>query len=199
MPPSHTRAPLFALLATSLTAASATVISYERDHLGDDDWRFRYTINNDSLGQPIRAITIYFNDSPGSDSPADLQALFSEDELSSMMDQLVELAGSSGTDGLRALGATGVDPGATAGTLVAEFTWRGDQPPAAQFFEVFRYRSPNDFDPSDILDSGYTTPVSQPATPVLIALGVFGIAVGARRNTRAQDGKAQTDMRASRR
>ena len=58
------------------------MIGCERDHLGGDDRRFRYTISNDSLGQPIRGITLYFNDSPGSDSPADLQALFSEDELS---------------------------------------------------------------------------------------------------------------------
>ena len=108
------------------------------------------------------------------------------------MDELVESAGSSGTDGLRALGAT-------MGRLVADFTWRGNQPPAAQFFEVFRYRSPNDFDPSDIPDSGYTTPIGQPATPVLIALGVLGMAVAARRHTRAPDGTAQPDMRASRR
>jgi len=46
---------------------------------------------------------------------------------------------------------------------------------------VFRYTSPNDFDPKDVLDSGYTTPVSQPATYALLGLGVFWIAYTRRR------------------
>lgn len=63
-------ATFFVLLASALSVTNATVISYDLDYLGDESWRYRYTIENDSLVQPIRGVTIYFNDLSGSDSPA---------------------------------------------------------------------------------------------------------------------------------
>ena len=179
------QAALSVYLLTFLTTASATVIGYKLAHLGDNDWRYRYTIENDTLGLPIRGITIYFSESPGAASPAELTTLLSEDELAAAFDELVELASPSGTEGLRALGATGVDLGMTAGTLIVEFKWWGNESPAAQFFEVFRYTSPNDFDPSEVLDSGFTTPIGEPTTFVLLTLGVMLIVFAHHRGSSA--------------
>jgi hypothetical protein len=184
MCPEITRVVTFGMLLAGISAANATVIWHDLDHLGADQWRYRYSIENDSLSEPIRALTIYFNQTPSIASPADIGSLLREGELASLMDELIELAGSGGTsDGLRATGAngTGVAQGVIAGTLVAEFTWSGQTPPGAQFFEVFRCTDLNNCNPDSVIDSGYTTPMVEPTTLALLGLGLAGLRFSRRR------------------
>jgi hypothetical protein len=66
----HRAVPVITLLAAGLLApihAMAVSITYTLTNLSGNVWRYDYTIDNDSLVDPIEAFRIYFDDSPYDD------------------------------------------------------------------------------------------------------------------------------------
>lgn len=160
---------LLALLAAA--PAPATTILYTATSQGGNNWRYEYSVANDSLEAPILEFTLYF--------PLDRYANLTVDGGPPGWDPLVvqpdaDLPDDGFYDAL-ALGG-GIAPGATLAGFGVAFSYLGAGAPASQRFEVIH---PVSF---ATLDAGNTAPVPLPGSAAGLATALLAAAaVRARR------------------
>lgn len=162
------------LFAASL--AHATTINYFTTSLGGTDWRYDYTVSNDTLGMNLQEFTIYFDVNLFSNlavlsSPADWDSLVVQPDLA--------LPSNGFFDSLALFG--GLTPGTSVGGFSVTFMFAGAGGPGSQAFDIV---DPQTF---AVLESGVTSRFVEPpstvaepnALPLLLLAGVFA-AAGAR-------------------
>jgi len=162
-----------ALLAAVLfgaRSAQASSIQYERMDLGAGRYRYVYTVTNDgTLGAAIQGFDIFF--APALYLESSL-AITTSPAVRADWDELILGSGvliPAAYDVLALSG--GVGGGATQTGFAVEFDWTGSGLPGAQAFEIF---DPQTF---QVLESGLTTPIPEPGSLVLLALGVAALAM----------------------
>jgi len=171
MPSDRGIALAFVLLLTSVAVAgpaSATSVLYELTVLDTNRYRSSYTVINDgSLGAGIEGFDLFFD--PG---------LYLESSLSIVTpvppatdwDELILGSGVLVPAVYDAIAlAGGIPDGAIQSGFAVEFVWVGSGMPGPQPFQIF------DPDTLTVLDSGVTTPIPEPGTLALMAIGVGGI------------------------
>lgn len=168
----------FAALAVMLcmfaASARATTVTYETAHLGGTQWRYDYTVSNDTLAVAIEEFTLFFSHTAyanllGATAPAGW------DPLVIAPDAAIPAAGYF--DALALAG--GIAPGAALGGFSLIVDYLGSGTPPAQAFSVV--------DPVSFaeLDSGVTTAVSavpMPPSAALMLAGLMLLTLRLRRN-----------------
>lgn len=157
-------AALAVMLCVCAASARATNVTYEASHVGGTQWRYDYTVSNDTLAVAIEEFTIFFDHTlyanlAGAGSAAGW------DLLLIAPDAAIPAAGYF--DALALAG--GIAPGATLGGFSLIFDYFGSGAPAAQAFSVL--------DPVSFaqLDSGVTVTASAVPMPPSAALVLAGL------------------------
>jgi len=163
------------------TQAGATSVSYDVQNLGGATWEYTYTVANDTLGADIEELTVWFdlglydNLTP-TVTPSDWDPLAINPDPGIPDDGYYDVL---------AL-AAGIAPGDSLGGFGVSFDYLGTGTPGSQLFEVV---DPNTF---ALLDDGTTVPatpgpnpnpnpaIPEPATGLLVAMGLAGLAAGGR-------------------
>lgn len=147
------------ILFSSLAAGT---IYYHADHLSANQWKYSYTIANDSLSEPIKGFTIWFDDQNCTN-------------LSESID--LGLSGHWQNDWLYGVASKGdgfdfytTDAGNIENTTLSgisiEFTWLGSGAPGSQYYEIY------DTTTYSTIESGQTVLVPEPATLLLMVGGI---------------------------
>ena len=140
--------------------AAATVVRYELTDLGDNSFKYIYTIENDTLQVPVEQFTIWFDE-----QLYDNLQIATQLPLANDWDELVLPSTGFGIPlGYDALALTGgISVGNSASGFSVTFNWLGQGLPVSQPFEIFNPTN------SQAIDSGYTIP--EPATILFFAAG----------------------------
>jgi hypothetical protein len=142
--------------------AYGSKIEYNVNNLGSSRFEYEYTITNDTLSVPIEEFTLWFD--------VDLYdnlIITTADSLASQWNEIVlQDTGFGVPIGYDSLSETGgLLPTQRISGFSVSFDWLGSGQPSSQFFEII---NPTTF---ETVDSGYTIPIPEPATMLLIGLG----------------------------
>jgi hypothetical protein len=165
---------VLAVAALLPSISHATSVTYDVQNLGGTTWEYTYTVANDTLGFDIEEFTIWFDvglyeNLSATATPADWDPLTIEPDPGIPDDGFYDAL---------ALVA-GIAPGDSLGGFSVSFDFLGAGTPGAQLFEIV---DPFTF---DVLDDGRTesaaggpgpgTAIPEPATAVLLGLGIAGV------------------------
>lgn len=151
------------LLAAGLTLAlpaQAVDVEYTIESLSASDWRYFYTVTNDSLGVDIEEFTINFDRTLYTNlivdaSPADWDSLVAQPDNDIPADGYFDSLALS----------QGIANGESLGGFSVRFTYLGTGTPGAQPFEVVD----SDF---NVLVAGMTAPVPEAQTYLMLLTGL---------------------------
>ena len=168
---------LLAVLLAGASSAHATVIEYDATHISANQWRYDYSVTNDTLATPIDEITLWFDLGPFASlvspvSPADWDGLVAQPDPALPDDGFYDALALNG----------GIDPGETLSGFSVLFDWSGAGTPSSQFFEIV------DAVTFAVIDSGFTraraappTAIPEPAAPLLMIWALAALALCRRR------------------
>lgn len=158
--------PFLIITLVSCQMARATMVRYDLRNLGNNQYEYAYSLNNDILTVPIEEFTIWFD----SDLYDNL-TITTQQPLASQWDEIIlEETGFGLPVGYDALAlGDGIQPLETLGGFSVRFDWLGAGLPGDQFFEIINLTS------FETLDSGYTIP--EPSMFILFGLGGLGCRV----------------------
>jgi hypothetical protein len=142
--------------------AYGSKIQYDVINLGGSQFEYEYAITNDSLAVPIEEFTIWFD----VDLYDNLIVTTSEPLASQWNEIILHDTGFGIPIGYDSLAQSqGILPSETLSGFSVSFDWLGTGNPGTQFFEIV---NPITF---ETIDSGFTVPIPEPATLLLIGLG----------------------------
>jgi hypothetical protein len=152
----------FGLFCLYLPSARAVVMTYSAESIGSSDWRYHYTLTNDSLAVDIEEFTVYFDSALYANlavdaSPADWDSLVAQPDSGIPADGFF--------DSLALV--QGIAPGDSLGGFSVSFTYLGSGTPSAQSFEIVDA----DF---NVIADGISTSASvpEPETLLLMLVGL---------------------------
>jgi len=142
--------------------AYGSKIQYDVTNLGGSQFEYEYAITNDSLAFPIEEFTIWFDV-----GLYDNLVITTAELLASQWNEIIlkdtGFGVPIGYDSLTQ--SQGILPSETLSGFSVSFDWLGTGNPGTQFFEIV---NPITF---ETIDSGFTVPIPEPATLLLIGLG----------------------------
>ena len=158
----------FVFLLALASTAQATKIDYSVTHLGGNQWRYDYNVNNNSLAVPILEFTVFFDRILYSAlsvaaSPVDWNSLVAQPDFSLPADGFFDSLGSSS-----GVVPTAIFPGGQLGGFSAQFDYLGSGTPGRQRFEIVDAAF-------NTIDGGFTgksTNVPEPGGPSLALVGL---------------------------
>ena len=158
---------LLILLLFPVGKSHAIQISYEAVNLadttpGENLWQYSYTVGDYSFDMDY-GFTIYFDHSAYSNLEDPVP--YVNDDWDPIVWQPDTSIPDDGAYDALAL----EDAASLADPFVVSFVWLGSEVPGSQFFEVYA----PDF---NIIQSGETAPVPEPATLLLVGSGLLGLA-----------------------
>ncbi len=138
------------------------MVMYEITNTGGDLWEYKYTIDNDETFD-IKSLSIIFDSNLCSNL-----GLSSSPAISGNWDEQFfnHLPGSRMYDAL-AVGGNRIAVGEIVSGFGVSFRYSGIGIPASQYFEIY---NPDDY--SVLLASGWTAPIPEPATIILMTMGL---------------------------
>ena len=148
-------------------SANATTVFYTAESISGSDWRYQYTIDNNTLTQNIDQFTIYFDRTLFTNLAVQSSPL-NWDSLVIQLDN--EIPADGYFDSLSLI--EGIAPGSLLSGFSVIFTYLGSNTPGSQPFDIV--------DASfNIIDSGVSTesmpsPVPEPKAYILLLTG-FGL------------------------
>lgn len=160
--------------------AHATTIDYSVTHVTGNQWRYDYSVDNDTLLVPITDFTIFFDRNIYSNlivntSPVDWDALVVQPDLGIPADGFFDAIALS-----LPLVPAGILPGGTVSGFSVLFDFQGSGTPGRQAFDIVDQRF-------NAIDSGFTgkpTIVSEPEGMGLMIVGLVLIGQFIRRPSR---------------
>ena len=178
---------LVLMLSAFAGPSRAGVITYGLESLGNDQWRYDYSVTNDSLVGGLSWFTVYFAadlydqlcggsfETPCGIAPT---AAPGWDPIVIHADPLLPDLGFFDVS----TAGPGIALGDTLGGFSVSFHWQGSGTPGSQPFDFI---VPGD-EALSIVESGFTTPqpvtsVPEPGSLPLLAIGLFGAAWLSRR------------------
>jgi len=146
------------------SAAPASVIRYEVTNLSGNTWQYDYSVENDSLGGPLEELTVFFE--------LGLYESLSVAATPQGWDGLVvqpdaQIPDDGFFDALALAG--GIAAGGGLGGFSVRFDWLGSGTPGPQLFDIVDPQS------LDVLESGRTVPVPEPAALALLLVALAGL------------------------
>lgn len=147
-----------------LGSAHATTIVFSTEFIAGSDWRYHYTIKNDSLAANIDEFTIFFD--------RNLYKNLTVEAASGGWDPVViqpdsALPSDGFFDALAMAG--GIALGDSLSGFAVRFTYLGPGSPGVQAFDIVDAAF-------NVIDSGFTTPV--PTSPIPEPHGLMLLAIG---------------------
>jgi hypothetical protein len=148
-------------------ATLQTKITYSAQQLNETQWAYSYQVENLAIEAGIREFTIWFDQRYYSNL-----VIASGAGLGLTWDQIVwQPNPSAASNGAFDALATGLAilTGESVGGFSVKFDWNGQGVPGSQSYEII---NPTTFDTTD---TGYTILVPEPATLLLLGLGVIAV------------------------
>ena len=144
-----------------------TQIWYSAEELAGGRWQYNYEVANISLTPAIEEFTIWFEYGLYEKLSVETPPVLPPGGWDEVVIQPEPVLEDDGAYDAKALGV-GIEIGHTAGPFAVSFDWLGDSiMPGSQFYEII--------DPKTLqtIDSGMTTLIPEPATLLLLGLGVL--------------------------
>ena len=160
---------LLATLGTLAHVANAATITSGVLNVANDQWRYNYTVTNDSLGADLAEFAIFFDPTVFTNLSVESSPI-GWDLIVVQPDP--QLPDDGFLDALALAG--GITPGGSQGGFSLTFSWLGQSLPGAQPFDVIDPRS------FTIIESGLTA-VPLPGALGLMTLGVLTAMAATRR------------------
>lgn len=151
-----------ALMSLSIIGSvHATNVAYSLESLSGSEWRYLYTIDNNTLMQSIDEFTLYFD-------PTRYANLAVQSSPSNWDSLVVQPDNAIPADGyFDSLSLTnGIAPGAILSGFSVMFTYLGIGTPGPQPFDIVDAAF-------NVIDSGVSTPVPEPTTAWLFVGGIL--------------------------
>ncbi len=149
------------LIFSGIAFATYTEVSCTPEIITGSEWIHNYTVTNSSLAQGIEEFTIWFD----YDKYTSIQDA-SDAALDTDWDQLVwqpngALQIDGGFDALALTVPIGIAESVSG--FAVSFLWTGSGDPSSQYYEII-----NPDNPSEVLDSGFTTMIPEPTSLMLL-------------------------------
>lgn len=142
-------------------SAHAVEVRYTVESISASDWRYNYTLDNDSLSVDIEEFTIYFDRALYTNLAVDITPA-DWDSLVVQPDNGIPANGYFDSLAL----VEGIKPGDTLSGFSVSFTYLGLTAPGSQPFEII---DPSSF---NVIDSGSTSLIPEPNAYLLLIAGL---------------------------
>lgn len=174
----HKPSALFLILGALFSLAlpaQATTIFYSVSLVSGNTYEYSYLAQNDSLSFPVDEITIFFDAAQFENlQPATVPSGW--DPLVVQPDLL--LADDGFFDAIALGPSDAIQPGLGLGGFSIRFDWLGSGAPGTQPFEI------RDAITFDLVDTGFTVPIPEPTSALLIGFGLCLLSSSRARATR---------------
>jgi hypothetical protein len=158
----------FSFLSFFAVNGHSTVIDFTVTQITGTQWRYGYSIKNDTLSVPITEFTIFFNRGLYSNlsvaaSPIDWDSLVAQPDPAIPADGFFDALAIP-----LPLLPGGIVPGGTAAGFTVVFDYLGANSPGRQHFDIVDERF-------NVVDSGFTSSLTAVSAPATLALTLAGI------------------------
>ncbi|MCK4998367.1 MAG: PEP-CTERM sorting domain-containing protein [Anaerohalosphaera sp.] len=149
------------LIMSSVSFAGLIEIRYSVENVFGNQWVYNYTVTNLALDAGVEEFTIWFEhgNAASLQNTSDAASDTDWDQITWQPNEA--LLSNGGFDALARNQPIMI--GESVSGFAVSFLWDGSDEPGKQFYEVV-----NPDNPSDVLDSGFTVPIPEPTSLVLM-------------------------------
>ena len=159
---------LCCMSAVSKSRGDDVLVWYDADELGGGQWEYTYSVRNQALEGPIEEFTIWFDFG----LYENLTVITPDPPASNWNEIVIQPEPYLQDDGFYdafALGA-GIDIGEMVTDFSVSFKWLGSDEPGPQYYEII---DPGTY---ETIADGWTMPIPEPGTLVLLGFGAMVLA-----------------------